>query len=137
MKRFLALAVVASIGAAGPVVAGTFTDGNWSPSGCGVPPTPQNFDMSSRSAYKASEAPVTAFVADEQKYFQCMAEESHADMTIIKQTMDAKRTAITAQFDKIKADSHAAVEKFNGPAATGGQTAKTPAQAPAGSSTTH
>jgi hypothetical protein len=114
MKRLLILAVMTSIGVAGPAVAGSIKDGTWAPNGCGAEPTPMDVDLSSRTAYRNSEGPVSTYVADAQKYFECAVDEAHADMVAIKQAMDTKRAAVKVEFDKISADSHSAAAKFSG-----------------------
>jgi len=88
-------------------------DGVWTPTGCGPEPTPPVINGSSSAAYEASVKEAQAFQATAKQYNDCYFKEGQADSNTIGATITDHQHQLQAAFDKLSADSKAAVDRLN------------------------
>jgi flavin-binding protein dodecin len=99
--------------AGGTAEAGTLRSGTWTPAGCGPEPTPPTINGSSRAAYEASAKDAQAYQQAAKQYDDCFFNEANTDNHVIGSAVKDHQTQVQAAFDKLQADSKAAVDRLN------------------------
>ena len=92
--------------------AGTVTNGQWTPSGCGPAPQAPQLDLSTADTFNRGVETVNAYRQAIGPYLDCIIKEANSDIQVIGQSATATQQAAKAANDKIQADVKTAQEKF-------------------------
>jgi len=96
----------------GSAEAGVLKSGGWTPSTCGTEPTPPVINGSSPAAYEASIKQANAYQTAAKQYDDCYFKEAQADSNAINAASQDHQHELQATFDKLSADSKAAVDRL-------------------------
>ncbi len=110
--RSIAAAIVL-IAAGTTAEAGTLRGGTWTPTGCGLEPTPPAINGSSRGAFEASIKEAQAYQQAAKQYDDCYFNEANTDNHVIAGVLKDHQAQVQASFDKLQADSKAAADRLN------------------------
>lgn len=89
-------------------LAGTITNGVWSPSNCGTDPLPPTIDQSSVENFNKSVKAINDWQQKANAYNSCLINEANADNALIAKTANDQQAKLRAAFEKIKQESEAA-----------------------------
>ncbi|RZL10940.1 MAG: hypothetical protein EOP40_04550 [Rubrivivax sp.] len=92
--------------------AGTVTDGQWTPSGCGAAPQAPQLDLSNADRYNRGVEAVNTYRQAIRPYLDCVVKEANGDIQVIGQSATAAQQAAKVANEKIQADVKTAQEKF-------------------------
>lgn len=111
-RAFAAMVILALAGQMAS--AGILQGGTWVPTGCGTEPPPPKINSLNPAAYEASIKLVQAYEKTMKDYNACVFKEAETDNHTISAALRDQQQSIQATFDKLTADSKAAVDKLNG-----------------------
>jgi hypothetical protein len=107
-KSLLPLIMVASFHAE----AGTITNNNWTPSGCGPAPVAASLNLTNLDVYNASVGAVNDFRKNNRTYVDCLIHEANSDIQSITKSAKSAQQAAHDADDKIIEDEKVAEKKF-------------------------
>ena len=93
-------------------MAGTITNGTWSPSGCGAEPVVPVIDDTSVDAYNQSVKAINDWQQKATAYNDCLINEANADNLLIANSANDEQARLKAAIEKIQADTSAAKTKL-------------------------
>jgi hypothetical protein len=96
----------------GSAEAGVLKGGSWMPTGCGTEPTAPVINGSSPAAYDASIKLANAYQTAAKQYEDCYFKEAQADSNAINAATQDHQHELQATYDKLSADSKAAVDRL-------------------------
>ncbi len=95
-------------------MAGSISNGTWTPSKCGEEPTAPALKLGTEDDFNESIAAVNAWQAKANAYNGCIVDEANADNALITKTANAQQARFKAAVDKIKQETSAAKTKLGG-----------------------
>ncbi len=111
-KRAIATMIFLLAVAGGSAQAGVLKGGGWVPTACGTEPTPPVINGSSPAAYEDSVKQANAYQTAAKQYDDCYFKEAQADSNAINAASQDHQHELQAAFDKLSADSKAAVDRL-------------------------
>lgn len=111
IKRLFFTAAMLSATVSG--IAGTITNGVWSPSGCGTEPTVPVVDQDNVDAYNQSVKAINDWQQKANSYNSCLIKEANADNTLIANAANDEQARLRAAIEKIQAETAAAKAKLD------------------------
>jgi len=112
IKRTIPTMIFLLAATCGSAEAGVLKGGTWTATGCGTEPTPPTINSSSPAAYEASIKLANAYQAAAKQYDDCYFKEAQADSNAINAASQDHQHELQATFDKLSADSKAAVDRL-------------------------
>ncbi|MGR9015113.1 MAG: hypothetical protein ACU83U_15870 [Gammaproteobacteria bacterium] len=94
-------------------MAGTITNGTWSPSACGTEPEVPVIDQSSVEAYNNSVKAINDWQQKANAYNGCLIKEANADNTLIANSANEEQARLRAAIERIQAETTAAKAKLD------------------------
>jgi hypothetical protein len=94
-------------------MAGTITNGVWSPSGCGTEPLAPVIDQSSVDVYNQSVKAINDWQQKANVYNGCLIKEANADNTLIANAANDEQARLRAAIEKIQTETTAAKAKLD------------------------
>jgi len=94
-------------------MAGTITNGAWSPSGCGAEPAVPVIDQSSVDAYNQGVKAINDWQQKANAYNGCLIKEANADNALIANSANDEQARLRAAIEKIQAETTAAKAKLD------------------------
>lgn len=113
VTKFAAAAIAAMLAlSVAPAHAGTIANGSWTPSGCGVEPTPPTIDTSSEKAFNASLDADEQFEKKYTDYANCAVKEANADQNAVAAGANTIQQDRQATVAKVKAAVDAGMDQY-------------------------
>ncbi len=94
-------------------MAGTITNGAWSPSDCGTEPAVPVIDQSSVDAYNQGVKAINDWQQKANAYNGCLIKEANADNALIANSANDEQARLRAAIEKIQAETTAAKAKLD------------------------
>jgi rhamnogalacturonyl hydrolase YesR len=110
-RTFITAAIMVATVSVG--TAGTFINGAWSPSGCGVEPVIPVIEQDSVDAYNQSIKTINEWQKKASAYNTCVINEANADNALIAKTATKEQNKFRAAVEKIKTSTDAAKAKLD------------------------
>ena len=111
IKRLFFAAAITLTAVSG--MAGTITNGTWSPSDCGTEPAIPVIDQSSVDAYNQSVKAINDWQQKANAYNGCLIKEANADNALIANSANDEQARLRAAMEKIQAETTAAKAKLD------------------------
>jgi hypothetical protein len=93
--------------------AGTITNGNWSPNGCGSEPATPIIEQGSVDAYNQSVKAINEWQKKANAYNTCLIDEANKDNALIAKAANDEQSRFRALIEKIKSDTAKAKAKLD------------------------
>lgn len=103
----------AMLSATASCIAGTITNGVWSPSGCGTEPAVPVIDQDSVDAYNQSVKAINDWQQKANAYNGCLIKEANADNILIANAANDEQARLRTSIEKIQAETTAAKAKLD------------------------
>jgi hypothetical protein len=95
------------------VMAGTITNGVWSPAGCGTEPVVPVIDQTSIDAYNQSVNAINDWQQKANAYNGCLIKEANADNALIANSANDEQVRLRTAIERIQAETTAAKAKLD------------------------
>lgn len=92
--------------------AGSFKNGNWSPSACGAIPEPPQTDFGDITAYNQSIDNINTYAQRLSVYQSCVVKEANSDMRSITQSANSAQQTAKAVDDAYQAQLEKTPKRF-------------------------